>query len=39
MIIEDDYNGEFRYFARPIGALQGLAGGAMSFTSAPFQES
>lgn len=28
MIIEDDYNGEFRYFARPIGALQGLAGGA-----------
>lgn len=27
MIIEDDYNGEFRYFARPIGALQGLSGG------------
>jgi len=27
LIIEDDYNGEFRYFARPIGALQGLAGG------------
>ena len=27
LIIEDDYNGEFRYFSRPIGALQGLAGG------------
>ncbi|HIU63965.1 MAG TPA: PLP-dependent aminotransferase family protein [Candidatus Avacidaminococcus intestinavium] len=26
-IIEDDYNGEFRYFARPTGALQGLEGG------------
>ena len=27
LIIEDDYNGEFRYFTRPIGALQGLSGG------------
>lgn len=27
LIIEDDYNGEFRYFARPVGALQGLSGG------------
>ncbi|MGE4588480.1 MAG: PLP-dependent aminotransferase family protein [Acidaminococcaceae bacterium] len=27
LIIEDDYNGEFRYFSRPVGALQGLAGG------------
>jgi GntR family transcriptional regulator/MocR family aminotransferase len=25
MIIEDDYDGEFRYDRRPIGALQGLA--------------
>ncbi|MEG0797713.1 MAG: PLP-dependent aminotransferase family protein [Acidaminococcaceae bacterium] len=28
LILEDDYNGEFRYFSRPISALQGLAGGA-----------
>lgn len=27
LILEDDYNGEFRYFARPISALQGMAGG------------
>ena len=27
LIIEDDYNGELRYTARPIPALQGLAGG------------
>lgn len=27
LILEDDYNGEFRYFSRPVGALQGLDGG------------
>jgi len=25
LVIEDDYDGEFRYDARPVGALQGLA--------------
>lgn len=27
LIIEDDYNSEFRYYSRPIPSLQGLAGG------------
>lgn len=27
LIIEDDYNNEFRYFSKPIPCLQGLAGG------------
>ena len=27
LIIEDDYNSEFRYFQRPTPSLQGLAGG------------
>lgn len=27
LIIEDDYNSEFRYYNRPIPSLQGLAGG------------
>lgn len=26
-ILEDDYNGEFRYFSRPIASLQGMANG------------
>ncbi len=26
-ILEDDYNGEFRYFSRPISALQGMSDG------------
>lgn len=27
LIIEDDYNSEFRYFQRPVPSIQGLAGG------------
>lgn len=27
LIIEDDYDNEFRYFSKPIPCLQGLAGG------------
>lgn len=27
LIIEDDYNSEFRYFQKPMSSLQGLAGG------------
>ena len=26
-ILEDDYNGEFRYFSHPISSLQGMSGG------------
>jgi len=26
-ILEDDYNGEFRYFSRPVASLQGMANG------------
>ena len=27
LVIEDDYNSEFRYFQRPVPSIQGLAGG------------
>ena len=27
LIIEDDYNSEFKYFQKPVPSLQGLSGG------------
>jgi GntR family transcriptional regulator/MocR family aminotransferase len=31
LVIEDDYDGEFRYDRRPLGALQGLAPGLVAY--------
>ena len=32
LIVEDDYDGEFRYDRAPVGALQGLAPGLVAYT-------
>jgi len=31
LVIEDDYDGEFRYDRQPVGALQGLAPDAIAY--------
>ena len=32
LIIEDDYDGEFRYDRQPVGAVQGMAPGSVAYT-------